>query len=154
MVNLHHQTMAADCHSSPAKRNHLVPEARRVAGVYDHRQMALLPDHRNGGKVQGIAAVVGECAHSALAQYHLVISALHHVFGRHEPLFDGGRHTPLEKNGLSGLPGPPQQAEVLHIPRADLDYVRVLLDQVEDFMVDCLGNHRHPGFLAHFGQDL
>ena len=95
-MDLHHQTMASDCHSSAAERNHLVPEARRVAGVYDHRQMTLLPDHRNGGKVQGIAAVVGERADPALAQYHLVITSLHHVFGRHEPFLYGSRQTSLE----------------------------------------------------------
>src|SRR5208283_3521211 len=97
-MHLHHQAMAAYCHGSPAERNDLVPEARRVTRIYDHRQMALLTDDGNGGKVQGIAAVVGEGADSALAEDYLLISAFHHVFGSHEPLLNGSSHTPLEQD--------------------------------------------------------
>ena len=59
----------------------------------------------------------------------------------------------FSSTGLRAASGALQQREILHVARADLDHVGVLLDQVERFVVDRLGDDLHAKLLADVGHD-
>ena len=91
-------------------------------------------------EVESVARVVGEGAHAALAQDHVVIALAHDVFGGHQKFFERRRHAALQQHRFFRTPRAFQQREILHVARADLDHVRVLFDQVERFVVDRFGD--------------
>jgi hypothetical protein len=95
-----------------------------------------------------------EGADAALAQHDVEVAALGDVFGRHQPLLDGGAHAPLEQDRPGGGADGLQQGEVLHVAGADLEHVGVGSDQVDGARVDHLGHHRQAGFRPHLGQYL
>ena len=47
-----------------------------------------------------------------------------------------------------------EQRKILHVARADLDYVCVFFDEVERFVVNRFGDDAQAEFFANFGQDL
>ena len=60
----------------------------------------------------------------------------------------------LSSTGLRARPAALQQREVLHVARADLDAVGVLVDELQRLVVDRLGDDREVELLAHPRQDL
>jgi hypothetical protein len=59
------------------------------------------------------------------------VAAGQDVFGRQQPLFDRRGNASLEQDGLALMTQLPEQRVVLHVPRADLEHVAVLLDQID-----------------------
>ena len=153
MVHFHHQAMAADRYRCTAEGNYLVAPARRVARVDDDGKMRLLADYRNSGNVEGIPAVVRKCPHPPLAKDYLVVSALHDIFGGHEPFLDRRRHPAFQKDRFAGFSRASEQAEVLHAPGPYLDYVGVFFHKVENFVVDGFRDDGHSCFLADACED-
>ncbi|GBD18035.1 hypothetical protein HRbin27_00526 [bacterium HR27] len=76
------------------------------------------------------------------------------VLGCEQPLFDLHRHATLEQHRLLGSPDRLQQQVVLAIARADLEYVRILGDQVDVLGAEHFGNDRQSCLLARFGQQF
>src|SRR5439155_1660146 len=59
-----------------------------------------------------------------------------------------------QKRLLFGAAGTFEQRKILHIARADLDYVGVLLDEVERFVVNRLRDDAEAVLGSHFRKDL
>ena len=62
------------------------------------------------------------------------------VFGRQQPFLDGGGDAALEHDRLARVAQLAQQREVLHVPRADLKDVGVLVDDLDLADVHHLGD--------------
>ena len=154
MVDFDHQPVGADRGGSPGQGNHLVAAAGRMAGIDDDGQMALLLDIGDGREVQRVATVVDKGANPALTEDDLDVAAFHDILRRHQPFVDGGGHAAFQHDRPVGAAGAPQQAEILHVARADLDHVGVFLNNIECFEIHHFGDHGQAGFVSHLGQDL
>src|SRR6185437_4225748 len=136
------------------KRQDFIAPPGAMRRVHDDWQVAAALDGGDDAQVQRISRVVGEGAHAALAEDHVVVSFGHNVFRGHQKFVQRGGHAPLQQHRLSGAAGALQQRKILHVARADLDYVRVLFDQVERFVVNRLGDDAEAETLAHLGENL
>jgi len=93
--------------------------------------------------------MVGKCPYPAFAQNDLMVALGHDIFCRHQKLFYGCRHAPLEQDRFGAFAGPAQQGKVLHIAGPDLDNICHLLNLGQVIMVNrfsyneqaCLGPH-------------
>ena len=111
----------------------------------------------NGGddaEVEGVAGVVGEGAHAALAEDDLVVAFAHDVFSGHEELFEGSAESALEEDGLAQAAGVLEQREILHVAGADLNDIGPLSDELKGFIVDGFGNDAEAEFVSDLGHDL
>ena len=93
-------------------------------------------------------------AHAALAQDDVVVALGHDVLGGQQQLFERGGHAALQQDRLAGAAGALEQREVLHVPRADLDAVAVLFDELQRFVVDGFGDDGQVELFPDAGQDL
>lgn len=110
------------------------PLARRVARVYDDRQVALMLDGQHGAEVQRVAGVRFKGADAPFAEDDVAVAAGHDVFRRHKPFFDGRAEAALEEDGLARLADGLEQLEILHVAGADLDDVDVVFQEQVDFI--------------------
>ena len=108
----------------------------------------------NDAEVEGVARVVGEGAHAALAEDDLVVALAHDVLGGHQELVERRAHAALEQDGLAQPAGMLQQRKVLHVARADLDHVGPFGDQFEGLVVDGFGDDAQAEAIADLGHDL
>ena len=90
----------------------------------------------------------------ALAEDDPLVPLLGDVLGRHQQLLDRRRHPALQQHRLVRAPHLGQEEEVLAIPRADLDHVRVLQDRLDVPRIHQLRHHRQPCLVARRTQDL
>jgi hypothetical protein len=88
-----------------------------------------LPHQGHRVQVEGVPGSPLEGSDSAFAEHHLVVAVGQHVLGRVEPLLDRGTTVPFEQNRPAAPARRSQQREVLHVPGADLQHVRVARDQ-------------------------
>ena len=95
MMDFDDQAIRADRHRGPRKRSDFVSLAGAVAGINNNRQVAEPLHRRDHAQVERVASVVGESAHAALAQNHVVVAFAHHVLGRHQKFFQRRRHAAL-----------------------------------------------------------
>src|SRR5882762_7892240 len=95
---------------------------------------------RNHGEVEGVARKIGERSNAALAEHDVVIALGEDVLGGHEEFVERGGHAALEENRFFSAARAFEERKVLHVARADLDDVRVFLDQVERFIVNGFGD--------------
>ena len=105
-------------------------------------------------KIERVAGVIGEGAHTALAEDDVVIALAHNVLGGHQEFFQRRRDAALQQDGLAGASGALEQREILHVAGANLDDVGILLDQVERFVIHRFGDDEQAEALANFGHDL
>src|SRR5271166_3167356 len=153
-VDFDDETVSPNRNRGPGQWRDLVALAGSVAGIDDDRQMAQ-PLHRgNHAEIERVASVIGEGAHAALAQDHVVVALAHDVFGGHQKFFHRGRQAALQQHGFMRFTGALQQREILHVARADLDDVTIFLDQVQRFVVDGLGDDQQPEAVTDLRQDL
>src|SRR6185437_4781376 len=61
---------------------------------------------------------------------------------------------PLEQDGLALAPGGLEERVILHVARADLDDVGVLIDELEGVVVDGFGDDAEAEAVADFGHDV
>ena len=109
---------------------------------------------RHDREVERVARVIGERPHAALAQHHVVVALGHDVLGRQQQLFERRRHAALQQHRLARAAGALEQREVLHVARADLDAVGVLLDELQRLVIDRFGDDRQVELFADARQDL
>ena len=119
-----------------------------MAGVNDNGQVRFFLDDRHGGQVQRVAGRALKRADAALTEDNVLIAAGHDVLGGHDPLLNGIRQAALEQNGLVHLADGLEQLEVLHIARADLHNVHILLELGDVDLVHQLTDDRQAGDLA------
>jgi hypothetical protein len=60
----------------------------------------------------------------------------------------------LQQDRLVGASGALEQRKILHVAGADLDYVGILVDQVERFVIDGFGHDKQAEAVADFRHDL
>ena len=100
--------------------------------------------HRNRRNVHRIPRRRFVSPNPALAQNHVVVPARHDVLARQQQLLNRGRNPPLQQNRLPHLPQFPQQVEVLHIPRAHLEQIRVRQHRLDLRDLHHLGYRQQP----------
>ena len=125
-----------------------------MRGIDNHRQMRLRFQYGDGIQIERVARVGLEGADAALAEQHVEVAFAQNVFRAHEQVFDGGAHAALEHDGELAPAHFFQKGEVLHVARADLEAVGVLLDHLQVFRVHDLGNHRQAGGLPRFREQF
>jgi hypothetical protein len=136
VMDFDEQAIRANRDGSAGKRQNFVALACAVAGIDKDRQVTALLDGGDDGEVERVAGKIGERSNASLAQHHIVITFGEDVFRGHQEFVERGGHTPFQENGLFGVAGALEEREILHVARSDLDNVRVLLDEVERFIVD------------------
>src|SRR6266403_1570506 len=153
-MNLDYQAIGSNGDGGAGQWRHFVALAGAVAGINDDGQMAETLDGRHDAEIERVAGVIGEGAHSALAENYVVVALAHDVLGGHEKFFERCRDAALQEDGLAGASGALEQREVLHVASADLDDVGVLVDEVERFVIDGFGDDEQSEAVANFGHDL
>src|SRR5216683_2533886 len=154
VVDFHQQSIRANGNGCARERQDFVAFAGAMAGVNQDRQVTASFHRRHDGQIQRVARVIGESADAAFAQHHAVISLGEYILRGHQEFIERGRHPPLQQYRLFGPSGALQQGKILHIARANLDHVRVFLDQIQALVVDGLGDNPKSEFLAHLRQNL
>ena len=109
-------------------------------------------EERHGREVHRVARVRLERPDAALAQDHVRVAGADDVLGGHQPLLDGRAVAALEHDRPRDPPDRRQQRVVLHVPRADLEDVGVLGDDVDLARLHDLGDDRQAGPLARLGE--
>src|SRR5579883_768724 len=105
-------------------------------------------------QVERVPRMVSKSTHAALAQNDLIVALAHDVLSCHEELFKRGRDAALQQDRPSLASCSLQQREVLHVARADLDHIGVLIDQFQSFVVDGFGNDPQAELVANLRHDL
>ena len=154
VMNFDEQAVGADGDRGAGKRQNFVAFAGAVAGIDEDRQVAALLHGGNDGEVEGVAGMVGESAHAAFAEHHVVIAFAENVFGGHQKFVERGGHAALEKHGFFGAAGALEQRKILHVARADLDHVGVFFDEVEAFVVDGFGDDAEAELFADLRENF
>src|ERR1700722_6792793 len=98
--------------------------------------------------------MVGESAHAAFAEHDVVVAFAQDVFGGHQEFVEGGGHAALEENWFFGAACPLGGGEILHVAGADLNYVGLLFDEVEAFVVDGFGDDAEAVLLANLRENF
>ena len=111
-------------------------------------QVGLLFDDGNHREVQRVAGVLFKGADAALAENDVFVAACHNVFGAHDPLLDGVGKAALQQHGLFHFAHRFQQPEVLHVARADLHKVHILLELVDFVLAHQLADNGQARGLA------
>ena len=124
--------------------------AGRVARIDDDRQVAHALHRCHRRKIERISRRLLKGTNAALAEDDIMISLRHDVFRTHQPFLDRRRHPALQKHRHMETADRFQKIEVLHISRADLDEVDLLLQE----HADLVRTHelRHDGELLFSGR--
>src|SRR5436305_13703664 len=96
---------------------------RRVC--YDGKMCEAL-QNGHGGDVHRVPGAGLKGPDATSAKNDLIVAAGHDVLGGKQQLFYSGRYAALEEDRFAGLAQLPQQVEVLHIARPNLENVCVL----------------------------
>src|SRR5262245_3233530 len=116
--------------------------------------MALALDIRHNRKIERVPGGIFERADSPLTEDYLSVAFREHVLGRHEEVFHGRAHAPLEQDWDLGPATFFEQIEVLHVPRADLEDIGIALDILDLARVHHFSHDRHAETIAGGPQDL
>ena len=154
VVHFDDQTIGACGNGCARHGQDAVAAAGSVAGIDEDRQVAQVMQRGDDAEIERVARVIGKGAHAALAENYFVIAFAHHVLGGHQKLFERGAQAALDEHGLAQFSGLFEQREVLHVARADLDYVGPFGNQFEGFRVERLGDDAQAEFIADFGHDF
>jgi len=154
VVDFDEKTVGADGYGSERQGKYLVALAGAVRRIDHDRQMAAALHGGHDGEIQSVARKIGERADAAFAERDLIVSFGQNVFGGHEKFVERGGHAALEQNGLFGAAGAFEQRKVLHVARADLNHVGVLLDEIERFVVDGFGDDAEAMRFANFRENF
>src|SRR6266404_5430158 len=95
----------------------------------------------NGGQIERVTRVLSKGANAALTQDHVVVAFGHDVLRCQQPFIKRRRQPTLEKNRKVRTSGATQKCKVLHAARADLNYVSVLLNQINARIVERFSNY-------------
>src|SRR5579863_6773851 len=79
--------------------------AGAVAGVDEYGEMAAFFDGGNYSEVESVAREIGEGAHAAFAQHHVVVAFGEDVFRGHEEFVERSGHAAFEEHGSFGAAG-------------------------------------------------
>ena len=109
---------------------------------------------RHGGQIKSVAHGRLERADAALAQHDVWVSTREQIFGREQPFLNRGGGAAFEQHGLFDGGKFSQQRVILHIPRAHLEQVRELRDDIHVILIQHFRHDRQSRFLAGFGQPL
>ena len=111
-------------------------------------------DRRDGREVERIARVGLIGADAALAEHDVGVALVHDVLRRVEPLVDRRREAALQEHRLARLADRLEQAEILHVARADLQHVGVCRHAVDRLDRRDLRHDLEPRALARLREEL
>jgi len=148
------QAVGAYGYGGAGEGQNFVAFAGAVAGVYEDGQVAAFFYGGDDGQVERIAGVVSESAHASFAEHYVVVAFTEDIFGGHQEFVERRGHATLEENWFFSAAGALEQGEILHVARADLDYVGVFFDEVETFVVDGFGDDAEAVLLPHLRENF
>src|SRR5215208_5651187 len=155
---LHHQPVGLRRNSRLRERYDQVAPSRGVRRVHDHRQIRQPLGHDDRGQVEREARARFERADPTLAQHHVVPTRGRHVLGREQPLLHRRREPPLQDNAVVRAryrgADAPQEREVRHVARPDLQNIGVLHDQLYVVRVHHLGYYLQAEVPRDLGEYL
>src|ERR1700681_1111536 len=154
MMHFDEQAVGANGCGGAREGQNFVAFARAVTGIDQDGQMAALFYGWNDGQVESVAGMVSESAHTTLTEHYVVVAFAEDIFGGHQEFVERGGHAAFEENWLFGASGALEQREILHVASADLDYVGILFDEVETFVVDGFGDDAESIVLADLREDF
>src|SRR4051812_24548197 len=96
-----------------------------MRGISSHGQMGKFMNDGYGRNVHRVTSVGFECADSAFTQNNFVVSAREEIFGGEQQFFECGGDASFEQDWFSNFSEFPQQVEVLHVARTNLEDVDV-----------------------------
>ena len=123
---------------------------RGMTRVDDDRKVRKFFEDGHGVDVGGVAGGGFKGADAALAQDDAMIAAVEDVFACHQHFFDGGRHAAFEEHRRAGIAEGTQQVEVLHVARAELEYVYIFFHHRNLRDRHHFNDQRQTGFLTGF----
>ena len=98
-MNFDNQSVGADGDARASQRDNHVVLARAMRWIDDDRQMRDAANRGNRREVEGVARVLRERAHAALAEHHIVIALRHDVFRGEQPLIQRRGQAALQQHG-------------------------------------------------------
>src|SRR5579875_665008 len=98
--------------------------------------------------------MVRKSAHTTLAEDHVVIALREDILGGHQELIQRGRHPAFQEDRLFRPPHALEQREILHVTRAHLQHIGILLNQIAIHRIDSFGHNQQPEVLADFAENL
>ena len=119
-----------------------------VARIREHREMRQTLECRDAADVEAVSRIRFECPDPALAQDHVRVALEQDRLGGEQELLERGRHPALHEDGEARGAGGAKERGDVHVPRADLDRVRVGRDEWDLRGVERLSDDRHPRLVA------
>src|SRR6266851_7660889 len=92
MVDFDEKAIGTDGDSGAQQREHFVAASGSVAGIHENGKVAALLHRGDDRQIEGVARMVRESAHAALAEDHAVVALGKDVFGSHQEFVESGRH--------------------------------------------------------------
>src|SRR6202008_3038108 len=134
-MNLDEEAIGARGDSSARERKNFIAASCAMARGPHNWEMASAPHGRDHAQIERVARVVRERANAALAEDHVVIAFGHDVFSGHQKFVEGRGHAALQEHGLTRAASNFEKRKILHVAGADLNYVRIFLDELERLVV-------------------
>ena len=153
-MHFNQEPVRARCDGGLCHRRHQGPLARGVTGINDDRQMGQGLQCGDGCQVERVPVLRFEGPNASLAQHHVLVPTRHDVFRREQPFLDGCRESPFQEYRLVVRADLFQQLEVLHVPGADLDDVRLLEKQFDVPRVEDLAHDRKLREFLGFPEEI
>src|SRR5262249_34694427 len=94
------------------------------------------PDRGHRSEIEAVSRVLRERTHTAFAEDHIVIALSHDVLGCQQPFLERCSHSSLQQHRQPGSARALQKREVLHVASADLNYVALLLNEIDMRFLD------------------
>ena len=92
-------------------------------------------NYRYGGNIQRKAYAILKCPDSTLTENDLVISLCQQVIGGGKPFGNSAGKPALQHHGMTALTHIGQQSIILHVARANLEYISVASHQLDIMML-------------------
>ncbi len=113
-----------------------------VRGIDDHGEVRQFLEMGNSGDIEHVRAASTEGTNAPLHQYDLLVAFGQQVFGRPQPLVEGGRGTAPQQHWFAQPTDHPEELEVLHAARADLKGIDLVNGILGVLRLENLGDNR------------
>ena len=154
MVDFEEEAIGADGDGGAGEGKNFVAFAGAMAGINEDGEMAAFFHCRDDGEVESIAGKIGEGANAALAKHDVVVALGEDIFRGHEEFVESGGHAAFKKDGEFGAASSLEEREVLHVARADLNDVGVMLHQRQRLVVHRFGDDKQTEVFTDFCENL
>src|SRR6266446_7144782 len=96
--------------------------------IHNHWKMRFGFQDWNSAQIERVAGGSLKCSNAALAENDVRVALVQNVFGAHDQIVNCGAESALEQHGKSATAHFLQKRKIVHVARAHLKTVCVLLD--------------------------